>query len=166
MARSKSLPRRSSPGESAERRRAATVTEYLAELPDDRRKTVAAARALVRKHLPKGYQEVMQWGMICWVVPTSKLKETYNGYPLCHTALAAQKNFITLYLLTAYGSQEQYAWLREEFKKAGKKFDMGKSCLHFKSMDDLVPEAVGKVIASITPDRYVEIYRQSRKGRR
>jgi hypothetical protein len=146
--------------------KATSVKDYLAELPEDRRQTMTAARALVRKHLPKGYKEMMLWGMITWVVPTTKLRETYNGQPLCYTALAAQKNFITLYLLAAYGSADQYEWLRDQFKKAGKKFDMGKSCLHFKSMDDLVPEAVGKVIASVTPDRYVQIYLDSRKGRR
>jgi hypothetical protein len=146
--------------------KATTVKAYLAELPPDQRKTIAAARSLVRKHLPKGYKEVMQYGMICWIVPTSKLKETYNGYPLCYSALGAQKNFNTLYLMTAYGSKDQYGWLRNEFKKAGKRFDMGKSCLHFKSIDDLVPEAVGKVIGSVTPDKYVEIYHESRKGRK
>jgi hypothetical protein len=165
MASSKSLPRRSS-SVARERRRAATVTEYLAELPADRRKTIAAARALVKKHLPKGYKEVMQWGMICWIGPTSTLKETYNGFPLCYAALAAQKSFTTLYLMTAYGSQDHYAWLREQFKKAGKKFDMGKSCLHFNSIDDLVPDAVGKVIAAVPPDKYVQIYLESRQGRK
>jgi len=120
----------------------------------------------VRKHLQKGYKEMMLWGAITWVVPASKLKETYNGYPLCYAALAAQKNFNTLYLLTAYGNGDQYAWLKNEFKKAGKKFDMGKSCLHFKSMDDLVPAAIGKVLASLTPDQYVKIYEDSRRGKK
>jgi Domain of unknown function (DU1801) len=146
--------------------KAVTVKGYLAELPDDRRKTIAATRALVRKHLPEGYKEMMLWGAITWVVPTSKLAETYNGYPLCYAALAAHKNFNTLYLLTAYGSGDQYAWLKNEFKKAGKKFDMGKSCLHFKSIDDLVPAAVGKVLGSVTPDQYVKIYQDSRRGKK
>jgi hypothetical protein len=146
--------------------KAATVADYLAELPDDRRKTIAATRALVRKHLPKGYKEMMLWGAITWVVPTSKLKETYNGQPLCYAALAAQKNFNTLYLLTAYSSKNQYAWLKDEFKKAGKKFDMGKSCLHFKTIDDLVPAAVGKVLGTLTPDQYVKVYYDSRRGKK
>ena len=145
---------------------AATVKEYLDGLPDDRRKTIAAARSLVRKHLPKGYQERMIYGMIGWTVPETKLRETYNGQPLCYAALAAQKNYTTLYLMTAYGSKNQYAWLRDQFKKAGKKFDMGKSCLHFKSIDDIVPEAVGKVLSSVTPDQYVQIYLDSRSGRK
>jgi hypothetical protein len=146
--------------------KAATVQAYLDELPDDRRKTIAATRALVRRHLPKGYKEMMLWGTITWVVPQTKLRETYNGQPLCYAALAAHKNSNTLYLLTAYGSKDQYAWLRDQFKKAGKKFDMGKSCLHFKSYDDLVPDAVGKVIGTLTPDQYVKVYQESRRGRK
>ena len=39
--------------------KAETVKAYLDELPDDRRKTIATTRALVRKHLPKGYKEMI-----------------------------------------------------------------------------------------------------------
>jgi len=39
---------------------ATTVTEYLAGLPEDRRKAIKTLRALVRKHLPKGYEEAMK----------------------------------------------------------------------------------------------------------
>jgi hypothetical protein len=144
---------------------AKTVAEYLAGLPHDRREVVSGARALVRKHLPKGYQETMGFGMIAWGVPLSKYPDTYNGQPLCYVALAAQKNFCTLYLMAAYGDPKQYAWLKGEFEKAGKKFDMGKSCLHFKTLDDLVPEAVGRVIAGTTPAQLIKAYEASRKKR-
>ena len=72
--------------------KAATVPEYLAELPADRRKEIAAARALVRKHMPKGYKEAMGYGMITWTIPLSTYTNTYNKQPLCYAALAAQKN--------------------------------------------------------------------------
>ena len=72
--------------------KAATVAEYLAELPADRRKEIAAARALVRKHMPKGYKEAMGYGMITWTIPLSTYTNTYNKQPLCYAALAAQKN--------------------------------------------------------------------------
>ncbi len=144
--------------------KATTVKAYLDELPADRRETIAARRALVRNHLPKGYKEMMLWGMITWVVPQSRLHETYNGQPLCYAALAAHKDANTLYLLTAYGSEDQYAWLRNEFKKAGKKFDMGKSCLHFKSIDDLVP-AASQVIGR-SPPISTKIYEDSRRGKK
>jgi hypothetical protein len=140
-----------------------TVPEYLASLPPARRKVVSAARALVRRHLPKGYKESMMWGMITWAIPLSAYPNTYNKQPLCYAALAAQKNYSTLYLMSASGSDKLHDGLKKAFAKAGKKLDMGQSCLHFNSMDDLVPEAIANVIASTTPAQYIKHYEQSRK---
>jgi hypothetical protein len=138
--------------------KAATVAAYLAELPADRRKAIAATRALVRKHMPKGYREAMGYGMITWTIPLSTYTNTYNKQPLCYVALAAQKNYNTLHLMLPYADGHTYKWLAGEFKKAGKTFDMGKSCLHFKTFDDLVPDAVAKVVASTTPAAYIKAY--------
>jgi Domain of unknown function (DU1801) len=145
---------------------AKTVATYLAELPADRRKAIAAARALVRKHLPKGYKEGMGYGMITWAIPLSAYPDTYNKQPLCYVALAAQKHYNTLYLMSPYADPKLYAWLAGEFKKAGKTFDMGKSCLHFKTMDDLVQAAVSKVVAGTTPAQLIKAYEAGRQQRR
>ena len=148
--------------------RATTVAAYLAELPPERRKEIAAARALVRKHLPRGYQEAMGYGMITWAVPLSAYPHTRDKQPLCYAALAAQKNFNTLYLMVSDADNASYEWLAGEFEKAGKRFDMGKSCLHFKRFDDLVPEAIGKVVASQTPAEFIashETARATKKAR-
>jgi len=144
---------------------AKTVPAYLAALTAERRTVVAAARALVRKHLPKGFKEEIGWGAITWVVPLSKFPDTYNQQPLCYVALAARKNGVSLYLMMAYGDPRKYAWLKEQFKKAGKKMDMGKSCLHFSSLDDIPVEAVATLIASHTVDQWITIYKKSRKQR-
>jgi hypothetical protein len=142
--------------------KARTVSEYLAELPPDRRKVIKEARALVRRHMPKGYKESMAFGMITWAIPLSTYPDTYNKQPLCFVGLAAQKNSNTLYLTGAYSDPKRYAALEAAFKKAGKRFDMGKSCLHFKTLDDLVPEAVGAVIAETPPDLFIRQYERSR----
>ena len=141
---------------------AKTVTAYLAALPGERRKVISGARALVRRHIPKGYKEAMGYGMITWSVPRSLLTETSNGQPLCYVALAAQKNYCALYLMTASGG---HARLKAAFAKAGKTFDMGKSCLRFVTIDDIVPDAVGQIIAATTPAQMVAIYHASRSGR-
>jgi hypothetical protein len=143
--------------------KAKTVPEYLSGLPADRKKLVSAVRSLVRKHLPKGYKEEIGWGAINWVVPLSKFPDTYNQKPLCYVALAAQKNYVSLYLMMAYGDPKKYAWLKDQFKKAGKKMDMGKSCLHFNSLDDIPIEAVATLIASHTPAQWIARYETSRR---
>ena len=142
--------------------KAKTVTEYLAALPDDRRTVVSKLRTLVKKNLPKGYKEQIGFGAITYAVPLAKLPDTYHGEPLCYAAIAAQKHYYSLYLMNAYGDPKKAKWMADEFKKRGKKLDMGKSCLRFKSLDDIPLDVVGEVIASTPMDEYIGIYRKAR----
>jgi uncharacterized protein YdhG (YjbR/CyaY superfamily) len=128
-----------------------TIDDYLRDLPDDRREAMKKIRALVKKNLPKGYREHLGYGMIAYDIPLETFPDTYNGQPLCYIGLASQKNHMALYLLSAYGNPEQEKFLADEFKKAGKKLDMGKSCLRFKKLDDLPLDAIAKVVASTPP---------------
>jgi hypothetical protein len=50
---------------------------------------------------------------------------------------------------------EVAAFLQREFKKAGKKLDMGKSCVRFKSLDDLPLDAIGAVVARTPPEEHI-----------
>ena len=145
------------------RSHAATVGEYLEELPADRRAVVAAVRDVVVRNLPKGYREGMNWGMICYEVPLERYPDTYNGQPLLYAALAAQKNYFTLHLMAAYQNAKQGTLLREEFKKAGKKLDMGKSCLRFKRLDDLPLDVIGRTIAATPPETLIAACEAARR---
>ncbi len=113
---------------------AQTVAGYLEELPPDRREVVSGLRKIILKHLPRGYREAMNWGMISCEIPLEDYPNTYNGQPLGYLALAAQKNHFSLYMMGVYQDPEQEARLKEGFRKAGKKPDMGKSCLRFKKV--------------------------------
>lgn len=142
--------------------KAATVDEYLAELPEERRRVMAAVRKLVRKHLPRGYEEAMQYGMIGWGIPLERYPDTYNKQPLGYVALAAQKHYYSLYLMCAYTDSKAEKALKEGFAKAGKKLDMGKCCVRFKSLDDLPLDVIGAAVASHTPEDMIAIYEASR----
>src|SRR6476661_1110358 len=84
--------------------RPTTVAAYLASLTPEKREVIEEARAFVRKHLPKGYAEFMNWGVINWGIPLDEFPDTYNGQPLCYIGLGAQKNYNSLYLMGAYES--------------------------------------------------------------
>ena len=135
--------------------KAKTVEEYLAELPEDRRTVIASVRDLVNRHIPAGYVESMSWGMIAWEVPLSHYPTTYNKQPLPYVALAAQKQYYALYLTVCYANSAQDVVLRNAYADAGRKLDMGKSCLRFKSTDDLLPEVIGGAIASTPVDTLI-----------
>src|SRR4051794_2753267 len=136
--------------------------QYIASPPADRAKTIATVRAFVNKHIPRGFDECMVWGTIGWVIPLSRYPDTYNKEPICYVALASQKNYCSLYLFGPYWSARQLEQLKAAFKTSGKKLDMGKCCVHFESPDDLPLEAIGKLIAAISSEKWIEMYEESR----
>lgn len=133
----------------------ATVTEFLAQLPPDRRKEIQRVRDVVRKHLPAGYVETLTKGMIVYEVPLERYAETYNGHALWYAALASQKAYLTLHLMPVYGSAPLAQRLRDGFEAAGKRLDMGKACIRFKRADDLALDAIAEVVASVPVDRFI-----------
>lgn len=145
--------------------KATTVAAYLAELPADRRAIVKVVRALIRKHLPAGYQEGMQYGMISYFVPLSRYPKGYldrKDTPLPYVSLASQRNHLSLYLMNIYGDPSAEKWFRAAWAKAGKKLDMGKSCVRFRSLDDLALDVVGEAIARASVDETIARYEACR----
>jgi uncharacterized protein YdhG (YjbR/CyaY superfamily) len=139
---------------------AKTVDDYIASLPADRRDAIAAVRKVVKKNLPKGFEEGLQFGMPSWYVPLAKYPDTYNGKPLLLAGLAAQKGYNALYLLSVYGDPALQTWFVDAYERSGKKLDMGKSCVRFKSLEDLPLEVVGEAIARVGYDDYIARYEQ------
>src|SRR4051812_24590648 len=118
---------------SAKADRPTTVAAYLASLTPEKRVVIEQARALVHKHIPKGYAEFMNWGVINWGIPLEEFSNTHNGQPLTYVGLGAQKNYNSLYLMGVYDSSSgEYTspfsqkLLVDAFKQAGKRLDMGK----------------------------------------
>jgi hypothetical protein len=158
------------PGTSRSKAKAArpsTVAAYLASLTPERRVVIEEARAFVHRHIPKGYTEFMNWGVINWRIPLEEFSNTHNGQPLSYVGLGAQKSYNSLYLMGTYDSSTgEYTspfsqkLLVDAFKKSGKRLDMGKCCLHFKNLDDLELTSVAQVIAMSTPKEYIAYYKR------
>lgn len=141
---------------------AATVEQYLNELPDDRRAVVSQVREVILKNLPKGYRETINWGMIAYEVPLEQYPNTYNRQPLGYLALGAQKNYYVLHMMTVYQNPEHEKRLREGFSQAGKKLDMGKGCIRFRKLEDLPLDVIGRAVASTSPKQFIALYESSR----
>ena len=146
--------------------RAATVEDYLDELPPDRRRVIEGVRDVILRHLPAGYREAMAFGMIGYGIPLEHYPDTYNGQPLGYVALAAQKGAYSLYLNSAYQDSSELAWLEAAWRDAGKKLDMGKSCVRFKRLEDLPLDVVGRFVARTTPESFIAQYEQMRGAAR
>jgi hypothetical protein len=138
---------------------ARTAREYLDSLPEERRDAIAAVRSIILDNLPAGFEESMQYGMLSYQVPLAVYPDTYNGQAASIAGLASQKGYMSLYLMGIYTQPERRRRFEQAFKKAGKKLDMGKSCVRFKRVEDLPLNVIGDTIASIGLDEYVATLR-------
>lgn len=144
---------------------AATVKDYLAALPPERKVALEAVRRVILENLPKGYEEMMQYGMISYVVPLTLYPQGYldnPAVPLCYAALASQKNHMAVYLTNVYSDKETEQWFRAAYAASGKKIDMGKSCVRFKKLDNLPLDLIGQAIARTPVAEFIETYTQAR----
>ena len=148
---------------------ASTVAQYLSELPTDRREAVEAVRQTILDNLPPGYEEVINWGMITYQVPLETYPDTYNGKPLMYAALASQKNHMAVYLTGIYMDDEARQEFEQAYRATGKRYDVGKSCVRFRKLDDLPLALIGESIALLGVEEFaarVEKVRSVRKARR
>lgn len=139
-----------------------SARDSLDGLPEDRRAVISAVRDLVLRSLPVGYAERVGSGMLLYEIPLDRSPKTYNGQPLMYAALAAQKHHCALYLMGVYGDAALETRLRDAFAAAGKRFDMGKSCLRFRTLDDLPLDVVAETVAAVTPAQFIARYEASR----
>lgn len=141
--------------------------EYIDLLPEERKKVVSRIRGIVNKQIPKGFQEQISYGMLGWVVPHSIYPDGYHcdtKLPLPFLNLASQKNFVALYHAGIYADPELYEWFVAEYPKHCKrKLDMGKSCIRFKSMDDIPYGLIEELCTKMTVDDWVTLYEKNIK---
>lgn len=145
---------------------ATSVDQYISELPSDRRDVIAAVRAVVLANLPNGIVETMNWGMISYEIPLSTVPDTYNGQPLSYAGLASQKQYCALYLMSVYGSEDLSKKFESAYRASGKRLDMGKSCVRFRTLEDLPLDVVAEAIAAVSLDAYLDMHERSQSLRK
>jgi hypothetical protein len=142
-----------------------TVKDYLKELPIDRAPYFIKLRDTILNNIPLGFEEVMSYGMISYVVPHTIYPAGYHcdpKLPLQFTAIASQKNFIAIYHMGIYGSPKLYDWFVTEYPKHCKtKLDMGKSCIRFKKMDDIPYKLIAELMTKITVKDWINVYQEN-----
>jgi hypothetical protein len=156
--------------------KARTVKEYLAGLPADRRAALERVRGVILDNIDKDYEEGMQYGMIGYYVPHRVFPGGYHcdpKQPLPFAGLASQKNHMSLYLMGIYcgcgtdgrGGSPVAEWFRREWAKTGKKMDIGKACIRFRTIEDLPLELIGRAIARLPAKKYVAYYEAALRQR-
>ena len=141
---------------------AKTVTQYLEQVPEERKSHFNQLRKVILENIPEGFSEEINYGMVGYIVPHNLYPKGYHvkpELPLPFVNIASQKNFIGLYHMGIYANQEILDWFVEEYPKHCKyKLDMGKSCIRFKKMEDIPYELIAELMQKITVQDWVDIY--------
>jgi hypothetical protein len=147
--------------------KATTVSEYLSEIPEERKAGFNKLRNVILENLPEGFEESMGYGMMGYAVPHSLYPKGYHcdpKMPLPFAGLASQKNFIAFYHMGIYADPELLNWFTSEFPKhSKKKLDMGKSCVRFKKPEDIPFELIGELMKKTTVDDWIRLYESAFK---
>ena len=144
--------------------KATTVGQYLKELPADRQEGMTKLRNAIKKNLPKGFTEVMGYGMIGYAVPHSIYPAGYHCNPkdpLPFASLASQKNSINFYHMGIYAMPELLKWFVDEYPKhTTTKLDMGKSCIRFKKPDQIPFKLFRELAKKVTVQQWIDCYEE------
>ena len=146
---------------------APNVEQYIIELAADRQDWINKIRAKILHNLPTGFEEVMNYGMIGYVVPHSIYPAGYHcdpKLPLPFMALASQKNSVNFYHMGIYANTELMDWFVKEYAKVAKgKLDMGKSCMRFKKPEQTPLDLIGQLVAKMKITDWIKLYESSLK---
>jgi len=147
--------------------KASTPEEYLESLPEERRDAVSKLRSIILKNLPKGFQEIMGYGMLGYAVPHKIYPAGYHCNPkdpLPFMGLASQKNFIAVYNMGVYSDPKLLKWFTSEYPKhTTAKLDMGKSCMRFKKLDQIPYKLIGELAKKMTVKDWITLYEKEVK---
>lgn len=141
--------------------------EYIAQLPPERKVVIEKLRGIISKNLPNGFEEQLSYGMLGYVVPHSLYPAGYHvqpELPLPFINLASQKNFIALYHSGIYADPALMNWFKNEYPiHCKRKLDMGKSCVRFKSLDDIPYELIAELCTKMTATEWISLYEKNIK---
>ena len=139
-----------------------TPEEYIAQIPEERKAVFQQLREVISTNLPSGFEEVISYGMLGYVVPHSIYPSGYHcdsKLPLPFLTIASQKNFIAIYHMGIYADEQLFNWFLEEYPKhSNQKLDMGKSCIRFKKMENIPMNLLAELIKKMTVDQWISLY--------
>ena len=141
-----------------------TVTEYIDKIDIDKKPYFNALRKIILENLPDGYEEVIQYGMLSYVVPHSIFPKGYHCdpiNPLPFISLASQKKSINFYHMGLYIDSDLMDYFTNEYSKVAKhKIDNGKSCIRFKYYDEIPYALIGEIVSKIKVSEWIKIYEE------
>jgi hypothetical protein len=147
--------------------KATTPDQYIKELPADRKEAMIKLRETIVRNIPKGFKEMMGYGMMGYAVPHEIYPAGYHCNPkdpLPFVGLASQKHFIAFYHMGIYAMPELLKWFVSEYPKhSSAKLDMGKSCVRFKKPEHIPYKLIGQLMKKVSVKDWINTYEANLK---
>ena len=144
-----------------------TLEEYVNHLPEDRQIVIEKLRKIIKENLSKGFEEMLSYRTIGYVVPHSIYPSGYHcnvKLPLPFMNLASQKNFIALHYM-GFADKSVLEWFTNEYPKHSKaKLDMGVGCIRFKKIDQIPYELIGQLASKMSVQDWIKVYEETYKN--
>jgi hypothetical protein len=138
------------------------LEEYMEKIADNHKFSVNKLREIVKQNIPFGFEEMLNYGMIGYVIPHDLYPKGYHcdtKLPLPFINIASQKNFVAFYHIGLYAMPVLYTWFIDEYTKLDlKTLDMGKSCIRFKNPDDIPFKLIGELVSKISVEKWISVY--------
>ena len=77
---------------------AASVEDYMSQIPEDRKQALSKLRDFIKTNIPKGFKKILSYGMVGYVVPHTLYPNGYHcspALPLPFLSFASQKKLST-----------------------------------------------------------------------
>lgn len=139
---------------------------YMEQVDEKWKESFARLVDTVERHIPSGFEQIMQYGGIGFVVPMSIYPHGYHvtpDTPLPFIGLAAQKRHLAVYHMGIYADPELLTWFQEEYARVmPTKLNMGKSCIRFTNPNTIPYELIGELVSKMTPEQWIQLYERER----
>ena len=144
--------------------------EYISDQPENRQEALLKLEKVLQENLPEGIAEVIQYGMIGFVIPHSIYPEGYHtnpSDPLPFVGLANQKNHVALYHMGIYSDKKLLEWFEKSYAELNiGKLDMGKSCIRFKNTNKIPFELIAELSRKMALDDFIKMYDDYKESRK
>lgn len=142
------------------------VLAYFEQFTPEEQVTLHRLRDAILEVLPKGYQEVISYKMLGYVVPLSLYPEGYLNdpkVPLPYIAIAKQKHHFAFYTMGIFLIKDLFEEEKAKYEKEYGRLDHGLSCLRYRKPEKIAYPMIQKLVAAISVEEFIAWYKRSRE---
>lgn len=141
---------------------AETVEQFLAALTPPRRDAAEALLETIRTHLPLGFEERMNYGMVTWALPLARAGVAARGPGggmLSLVSVADHGPYMALYLNCVERGGEEAFYAR--WRATGTPLETGARAVRFRDRGELALEVVAEFVGAASAEAMVAAYERA-----